>query len=52
MTYEVRRSGRVLYHTESEKSPYSPEIEAQMVKSGHEIYVDGKKLKKGGRTTR
>ena len=46
MTYEVLRGGRVLFHAQCDKSPYSPEIEAQMVKSGHEIYVDGKKLRK------
>ncbi len=46
MTYTVKRGGRVLFHAQCDKSPYSPEIEAHMVKSGHEIYVDGKKLRK------
>ena len=47
MTYAVRRGGRVLFHAQCDKSPYSPEIEAQMQESGHDIYVDGKKVKKG-----
>ncbi len=46
MTYEVRRSGRGLFHAQCDKSPYSPEIEAQMQESGHDIYVDGKKVRK------
>ena len=46
MTYEVRRGGMVLFHAQCDKSPYSPEIEAQMQESGHGIYVDGKKLRK------
>ena len=46
MRYEVRRNGRVLYHTEGEDRPYPPAIEAGMQESGHDIYIDGRKQRK------
>lgn len=46
MTYTVKRNGRVLFHTEHEKIRPDAAQEAQMQESGHEIYVDGKKLRR------
>ena len=47
MTYTVKRGGRVLAYAECEKRPYSSEIEEQMLKSGYEIFVDGRKIRRG-----
>lgn len=46
MTYTVKRNGQVLFHTDDEKCRPDAKQEAQMQDSEHEIYVDGKKLKK------
>ncbi len=46
MTYTVKRNGRVLFYTEHEKCRPDVTQEAQMQESGHDIYVDGKKLRK------
>ena len=46
MTYTVKRNGQVLFHTEHEKCRPDAAQEAQMQESGHEIFLDGKKLKK------
>ena len=46
MTYTVKRGGQVLFTTQHEKCRPDATQEAQMQESGHDIYVDGKKLKK------
>ena len=46
MTYTVKRNGRVLFHTEHDKCRPSATQETQMQESGHDIYVDGKRLRK------
>lgn len=46
MTYTVKRNGRIYFHTEHEKCRPDAAQEAQMQESGHDIYVDGKKLRK------
>ena len=46
MTYTVKRNGQVLFTTQHEKCRPDATQEAQMQESGHDIYVDGKKLRK------
>lgn len=50
MKYEVKRNGQVICHTEHEECRYDAETEKEMQESGHEIFIDGKKLKKIKRT--
>lgn len=49
MEYKVCRGGQVLMQTELEDCRYPREIEAELIASGHDIIIDGKKLKPGRR---
>ncbi len=41
--YEVRRGKKVLMQTSDPKSRYAPEVERFLLRSGCDIYINGKK---------
>lgn len=47
MMFEVKKDGKVLMNTESEKCMYSDALIKQMEKDGYKIYLNGKIYKTG-----
>ncbi len=52
MRYEVKRNGKVICYTEHEECRYDQETERELQEAGHDIFVDGKKLRKISKTAR